>query len=267
MASYRVASVPLTAAVTRMEIAPPGRPISKITVRKMSLGANVLLHYGDSGEGIDLASQGERFALCPPETGGIYVTVPTAQAGTIKLLLSSPEGEVDSLGVGSPGNGDARVPISPVHASIETPGSTNGPASIHLFNPVASVKLLRLRKLQVHCSTGQVIKIRRTTAPVDFAGGGAAIISDTPVHLDERDVAAVVGVFEGTNFPVGGATFTRAQAQWQFPITDQQGNGRFYYLEETDFPQSISPGSAVEIAVDAFGSGIILRAHAVWDEE
>lgn len=267
MASYHVVNVSLGAVLDRKEIVPPGFPVSKITVRGMALGASVSLHYGNAGEAIPLITQGERFALCPAERGGIYVSVPTAQAGSLLLLISSTEGEVDSLGVGAPGGGDVRIPTSPIAASIETPGSLNGPAFIHLLNVVGSGRLVRLRKLQLWCSNTQVVKVRRTSSPIDLAGAGGTLKDDTPVRIDERDTRSITAEFRGTTFTVGGASFGRDLSQWQFPIQDQSGNGRFYYLEETDFPETIKEGSAVEISLDANGAGSILRAHAVWDEE
>lgn len=266
-ATYSVVTVDLTQSVERKTIVPRGFPMAKLTVRRMPVGTDASLHFGEKGQAVPLITQGERFALCPSESGGLYITIPPGQGGTLVLLVSADVGEVDSLGAGVPNLGDIRSPRSPIHGSVETNGSLNGPATIHLLNPVGSLRLVRLRKLQLWCSTGQVIKVRRTSSPIDLAGAGSVLTDDTPVRLDERDATSILAEFRGTTFTAGGATFTRAQSQWQFPITDQQGNGRFYYLTEEDFPQSIREGSAVEIAVDANGAGTILRAHAVWDED
>lgn len=268
MSTYAVVTVDLSKTVERQEIVKRGFPMTKLTVRRMPIGTDASLHFGEKGQAVPLITQGERFALCPSESGGLYITVPAAQAGLLVLLVSAAVGEVDSLGAGVPTSGDVRVPRSPIMGSIETPGSLNGPATIHLLNPASATgRLIRLRKLQLHCSTGNVIKIRRTNSPIDLAGAGSTLVDDVPVHVDERDSATIIGEFRGTNFTAGGATFTRANAQWQFPFVDPMDGRARVYMEEVEFPQTILPGSAVEIAVDANGAGVVLRAHAIWDED
>lgn len=154
---------------------------------------------------------------------------------------------------------------SPIWASIETQGSTNGPATIHLLNPPASGKRLWLRKLKVWISAGQIVKVRRTSSPINLSGAGATITDDTPVHMDQRDVTSIVGEFRGTTFPNNGDTFTAQQSQWVFNMENPSLG--LLVLTSLDFSESIEAGSAVEIASNAFGSGVTLRAHAVWDEE
>lgn len=269
MADYHVVTVDLGVATGNnpREIVAPGTPISKVTIRKMPLGAQVLLHIGGPGnEGVDLITQGERFGLCPAEARGLYVTVPVAQAGVLKLILSSPTGEVDSLGVGAAGNGDPRQAISPIIWNVETPGSLNGPATIHIKNVIGSGRLLKLRKLFVFASSGQIIKVRRTSSPIDLVGAGSTIVTAVQSRMDERDLTTIKAEVIGTNFPSGGATFVRAAAQWQVPMLN---NAEFARVREPDseFPWYIKEGSAVEIAVDANGAGIILRAHGEHDEE
>lgn len=269
MADYRVATINLGVATgnTPLELAPPGTPISKITIRKMPLGAAVLFHFGGpSKEGIDLITQGERFGICPAETNGVYVTVPVAQAGQMKVILSSPTGEVDSLGVGAAAGGDPTQPQSPVLWEVETPGSLNGPAFIQISNPVGSGRLLKLRKLFVFISTGNIVKVRRTNAPINIVGAGSTIVTAVQLRMDERDLTTIKAIVAGSNFTVGGASFLRAAAQWQVVLTNPV---EFARVREPDseFPIYIKEGSAVEISADANGAGIILRAHGEHDEE
>lgn len=154
---------------------------------------------------------------------------------------------------------------SPIWASIETQGSLNGPATVHLLNPIGSGKRLWLRKLKVWISAGQIVKVRRTASPIDLFGAGATITNDTPVRMDQRDVTAVAAEFLGTTFPDNGDTFTIAQSQWVFNM--ENSSEGLNVLKSVDFSESVEAGSAVEITSNAFGAGVTLRVHAIWDEE
>lgn len=265
MSTYRIVTIDLTKVTDRARVVEAGVPLTKVTVRQMPVGATINISFGDGGTPFPLITQGERFALCPAERNGMFVSVPTVQSGTAIILVSTAEGEVDSLGVGVPGGGDPTVPTSPIMAMIETPGSVNGPATIHLLNVIGSGRLLRLRRSRAHISTGNTIKMRRTSSPIDLNGAGSTLVDDVPIRCDERNPATITGELRGTNFTVGGGTFTRANAQWNFPYVD--GNGFQEPINETDFPITIKEGSAVEWAADINGAGIILRVHAVWDED
>lgn len=265
MSTYRIVTVDLTKVADRKRVVEPGVPLTKVTVRQMPIGATINVSFGDGGTPFPLITQGERFSLCPAERNGMFISVPTVQSGTAILLVSTAEGEVDSLGVGVPGGGDPTVPTSPIVSMVETGGSLNGPATIHLLNVSGSGRLVRLRRARAHISTGNVIKMRRTSSPIDLAGAGGVLTNGTSIRCDERNPATITAEFRGTTFTVGGATFARSAAQWNFPYVD--GNGIQEPLDETDFPITIKEGSAVEWAADVNGAGVILRVHAVWDED
>lgn len=153
---------------------------------------------------------------------------------------------------------------SPIWASVQTPGSLNGPATIHLLNPTGSGKRLWVRKLRVHITSPNTIKVRRTTSPIDLGGAGATTVDAAPIRMDERDATAVAAEFRGTTFTASGATFTLAESQW-VGAQDNQSTGMLV-LAPGDFSWSIEEDSAIEIASNANGAGITLRVHAVWDE-
>jgi hypothetical protein len=71
--------------------------VAFITVLQAPAGSGFLLHIGDGGEGIILGPVGRTYEMCPPETGGVFFTLPAASGGSMVLLLSFAEG---SIGVG-----------------------------------------------------------------------------------------------------------------------------------------------------------------------
>lgn len=157
------------------------------------------------------------------------------------------------------------APSSPIWSEVETPGSINGPAFVHLACLAGRPRIL-VRKVRIWASlgAGNIVKVRRTTTPIDLNGAGSTIVTPVVQRMDERNTAAALAEFLGTNFTVGGATFTRAQSQWQFPV-DTEDDVSITFATD-DFSAVILPGSAMEFSLDANGAGNIMRVHAVWDE-
>lgn len=161
------------------------------------------------------------------------------------------------------GSGALDVGNDPFTSQVETTGDASHPPFIHLSNPGGSGKNLVVRKLKVWGTSGQTIKIRRTSSPL---ATGGSVTSDTPVRMQEATGGSPVGVLEGCTAH-GGTIFTRAESQWQFPVLSENLGYIGDVLESTDFPLWISPGSALEIALDANSGTNVVRAHAIWDEE
>ncbi len=99
MAAYKVVFLDTAAVLDHAPIDGPngngflGSQIDYITVLQVPVGANVLLHIGQTGDGIPLTVP-IPFDICPPETTGIKFSVPVAGAGLVVLLVSFLEGSV-----------------------------------------------------------------------------------------------------------------------------------------------------------------------------
>ena len=95
-ANYQVVTIDTAAVLTAQPIVPGafrGAQVDYITVLQVPVGADCGIHIGETGQRIPLTDP-IPFDICPPETTGIYVTVGTAGAGLIVLLVSFASGSV-----------------------------------------------------------------------------------------------------------------------------------------------------------------------------
>lgn len=187
----------------------------------------------------------------------------TSAGGWVKVIHDGVAWRVAENSSLSSGGGGGQVSgLSPFISEVETTGSAGTPPFIHLSNPGGSGKTLVVRKLRIWCTTTQVVKIRRTASPVSVSG----ITADTPARMIEATGGSPVGVLEGATGLGASPPFTRAEAQWQFPILDANVEHIGLVIASTDFPLYIVAGSALEIALDANSASNVVRAHAIWDE-
>jgi len=94
MASYSKKIVPLDVVLNRKPVLDTGVALPDVTVLRLSLAAenDVFLHFGESGDPVDL-SQGYAFHITPPELTGLYVTVTVPHPGeSLRLLLGYTSG-------------------------------------------------------------------------------------------------------------------------------------------------------------------------------
>lgn len=155
--------------------------------------------------------------------------------------------------------------ISPIISSVETTGSAGTPPFIHLLNPGGSGLVLVVRKVRMWGTSGQVLKARRTNAPISLNGGGAVLTDGLSIRLNQSDATAIAAEFRGSTV-INAAAFTRAQSQYQFPVVDANVGDLGLAIESEDFPLYIVAGSALEMALDANSAVNIIRATLIWDE-
>jgi hypothetical protein len=160
---------------------------------------------------------------------------------------------------------DIRIPRSPIHAMVNTPGDATHSPLIQLLNPGASGVDIVIYEITI----GQEgitnrMRMRRTNAPL--TGAGTQSIGLT-ARMDERDATAIVGTLSGWTATVVTG-ITEANSFWFDKPATAGGAG---YLEQPiirpgAYPLILKPGSGLEFCATDLGAAVLARLRAVWDE-
>jgi hypothetical protein len=94
--SYRIQDVSLGTVQDALEVVPIGRALYGVTVVAIPAGSVAFVRWGLADDWVPVMGLGMavEFSRCRPELGGLYVRVPTVQAGTLSLYCDHGDGAV-----------------------------------------------------------------------------------------------------------------------------------------------------------------------------
>lgn len=165
-------------------------------------------------------------------------------------------------------NADKRIPVSPIHGTVNTAGDATHRALIQLKNPGSSGVNLWVYELRIGgvYATGERWRLRRTTSPLTLAG---TTTTAALARRDETDSTAIVGELKGCTACATQPPFAESDSFWYDRVTKENDAG---YMQTPlviplSFPIIVKQGSAIEFCSNAADSSAIqIRMFAVWDE-
>ncbi len=88
-AAYKVISIDLASVVTGKPIpGTNGADVAFVGIISRPAGSVASLRFGSGNDDVDITDQWTGIRFDPPHDTGVLFTVPSVQAGTIKILLS-----------------------------------------------------------------------------------------------------------------------------------------------------------------------------------
>lgn len=162
---------------------------------------------------------------------------------------------------------DLRIPVSPIHGTVNTVGdATHGPF-IQLANPVGSGVTLRVYELFLGATIASGtsrIRMQRTATPSTLGG---TITTANSFRRDETNTSTILATLKGCT-AVATALFAEANGWWfdRLNADSQSTYQQSQILRPQSFPLIIKAGSALEIANPDASATNALRAYIVWDE-
>lgn len=160
---------------------------------------------------------------------------------------------------------DIRIPRSPIHAMVTTPGDATHSPLIQLLNPGGSAVDIVIYEITIG-QEGITNRMRMRRVGTPLTGLGTQAIGLT-ARMDERDATAIQGTLSGWTATVVTA-ITEANSFWFDKPATAGGAG---YLAQPiirpgAYPLILKPGSGLEFCATDLGAGVQARLRAVWDE-